>query len=35
MRLLYVLCEGDDDQQFIERVVEPRLSYADHEVRYF
>lgn len=35
MRLLYVLCEGDDDQQFIERVVEPRLSYADHEVKYF
>lgn len=35
MRLLYVLCEGDDDQQFIERVVEPRLSYAEHEVKYF
>lgn len=35
MRLLYVICEGEDDQQFFERVVEPRLSYANHEVRYF
>ena len=35
MALLFVLCEGDDDQQFFEHVVEPRLSYADHEVKYF
>jgi len=35
MRLLYVLCEGDDDERFFERVVQPRLSYADHEVKYF
>lgn len=35
MRLLYVICEGDEDQQFFEHVVESRLSYAAHEVRYF
>jgi hypothetical protein len=35
MALLYVICEGDDDQQFFEHVVEPRLSYATHEVEYF
>lgn len=35
MSLLYVLCEGDDDERFFDRVVQPRLSYADHEVRYF
>jgi hypothetical protein len=34
MRLLYVLCEGDDDQQFFEHVIEPQLTYSTHEVKY-
>jgi hypothetical protein len=35
MALLYVLCEGDDDERFFDRVVQPRLSYSDREVKYF
>lgn len=35
MALLYVLCEGDDDERFFSRVVQPCLSYAGHEVKYF
>lgn len=35
MSLLYVLCEGDDDEQFFKNVVEPRLPHAKHEVDYF
>lgn len=35
MALLYVLCEGDDDERFFEHVIEPRLPYDDHEVDYF
>lgn len=35
MPLLYVLCEGDDDERFFDRVVQPRLSYSEQEVRYF
>jgi hypothetical protein len=35
MALLYVRCEGDDDELFFDEVVQPRLSYANHEVKYF
>jgi len=35
MSRLYVLCEGDDDKRFFDRVVQPRLPYSEQEVRYF
>lgn len=35
MPLLYVLCEGSDDQRFFDRIVQPRLPHAEHEVEYF
>lgn len=34
MRLLYVICEGDDDEQFFDRILRPRLPGYD-DVRYF
>lgn len=35
MPLLFIICEGDDDQRFFEEIVEPQLPYAEHEVDYF
>lgn len=34
MRLLYVICEGDDDERFFQQILRPRMPEYD-DVRYF